>query len=399
LKQFFLYFKYKKNIIYNDIINCDIAYFLLLIKYKKRYKKIMKNIWILFLLSTLSPLSIDLFVSIVPSLFNKIGYYNAYIIPIYIIGIGVGTLLNGYIYQKINSKKLLLFNLLLFTIINLFIFIIEESYIILIIRFMSGFLLSAVTIIYTSKIKENFNLKDSSILFAKINSVMNFFPMTCPYLGLIIYQLTNDINYIFLILSIFAVIIFFISYFKFDFPEKKINENNKNNIKINYETIGSILSLVILFYYVSLSSIIFNNLLNVNEKLYTFYFSFNGFLILIGGFLFSLLSKKYEIEKINTYIYNLILILSLITLFHQNTIILLFSIYCLFFPAIIGTTTMKSLEKSNNISKQLSIITFFQMILGGLIPIIITKLNLNEIVFFSILLIIIYITKKGEEHG
>lgn len=359
----------------------------------------MKNIWILFLLSTLSPLSIDLFVSIVPSLFNEIGYYNAYIIPIYIIGIGIGTLLNGYIYQKINSKKLLLFNLLLFAIINLFIFMIEESYIILIIRFMSGFLLSAVTIIYTSKIKENFNLKDSSILFAKINSVMNFFPMTCPYLGLIIYQLTNDINYIFLILSIFSIIILLITYFKFDFPEKKINENNKNNIKINYETMGSILSLVILFYYVSLSSIIFNNLLNVNEKLYTFYFSFNGFLILIGGFLFSLLSKKYEIEKINKYIYNLILVLSLITLFNQNTIILLFSVYCLFFPAIIGTTTMKSLEKSNNISKQLSIITFFQMTLGGLIPIIITKLNLNEVVFFSILLIIMYITKKGEEHG
>lgn len=359
----------------------------------------MKNIWILFLLSTLSPLCIDLFVSIIPSLFNEIGYYNAYIIPIYILGIGIGTLFNGYVYQKINSKKLLLYNLSFLIIINCLVLLTKNEYFILSIRFLSGFFISAITIIYTSKIKENFNFEDSSRLFAIINSVMNFFPMTCPYIGLLIYEYTNNIKYLFLILSAISFIILLLSFYFFNFKENKITENNKPIIKINYETIGSILSLTILFYYVSLSSIIFNNLFISKETLYTIYFSFNGFLILVGGFLFSFLAKKIEINKINNYSYNVLLFFSLIVLIKQDTILILFSLYCILFPSIIATTTMSALEKSDNISKQLSIITFFQMILGSLIPIIVVHFNLNQTIIFVLLIIIIYVTKKGEYHG
>lgn len=353
-------------------------------------------LFVSLLLSVFSPIAIDLYISLIPEITNEFQKDGELTLSVYFLGIGIGYLFMGNLYDRYGAHKMSTYNLLLFSLSSFGIYFSKNYELILLLRMIQGISISGICVTYLVLIKDNFKEKDTAKYYGYINSIMNVAPATLPFLGVYIFNTFSDWRYNFLLIGVFSLISLLIILKQTKkIPFKQHEEQSWSflkDIKYKHYSPLAVLSLVMLFLYVSLSPNYFISNLGWSSYEFSIFFAINGLFLAAGGLIFSHIVKTKEIKNILFFSYLIVLfsgfLISLSEISYLFFITGIF-IFSLIFPSIIASSTTLSLSNLNkDLGKAVSFISCLQMLISSLLTFIFIHFFENEIIILGVFIFI-----------
>ena len=362
----------------------------------------MKNkiLLLCFFAAIFSPSGIDLYIALIPTISELYNVNSEFALSSYILGMAIGTVFSGFLYDKYGGIRLLKWASMLLLITCVFIARTNDFNTLLFLRLIQGIVISPFMLSALSIIKDNMEEQQVGPIYGKINGFMNLIPMFFPSLSILILNHSQQWQTVFVF---FAAIAFsFFSFTSLAFREKQIKWNVESNAPINkilndqhYRKFSAfpILSLSLIFMYCSFSPTVITDLLNWDILSYSFYFGFNGILMFISGQFLGSLFFKYGSKTVLKLGFILALLSSLLLIFSFISayfVLIGLSFYTISFIFIISSSHALSLSTlKSGIGKANGIISCLQMLLGAILSALTGLLSNGEIIFFFSLAIIL----------
>lgn len=262
------------------------------------------------LFSAIIPLSIDLYLPVLPKMVEKLSTTQSLVnltLTFFYIFFGISTLLLGPLSDKYGRKKILLIGTTLYTLSSFFCMMAVNVESLILFRIIQAIGSGAIVAVASAIIKDSFDGKKRETMFAIVQSMMMIAPIIAPLLGAFLLKffswrgLFGVLGFIGIILIIFTCL----------FKETLIIKSSESSFK----SLGNLIvvlknpvfrNLLIIFSfmalplmaYVAVSPYIFVNIFGLSEQKYSYYFAFNSLFSVIGPILCLYLTSKISSNKI-----------------------------------------------------------------------------------------------------
>lgn len=261
--------------------------------------------WILLLalLTSLGPLSIDMYLPALPQMANDFNVTTQQIsntLPAYFLGLALGQLFYGPLSDRIGRKKPLYWGLILYVVASLLCVIAPDQWSLIIARVLQALGGCVGVVIARAVIRDRLNLQDSAQAFATMMIVMGVAPISAPIIGALILNFFTW-EAIFIALTIIGVIFLFLVhiFFKETLAVERRLKLSFKQILLMYGTILQDVSFRrpllagcftggALFCYISSASAVFMDQYHLNHEMFAYAFALNA----LGIVLMSSLNKK-----------------------------------------------------------------------------------------------------------
>lgn len=312
----------------------------------------LKLIFILALMSSIAPLSTDMYLPALENVqrsFDTSAFLTQLSLASFFIAFALGQLIYGPLSDTFGRKKPLIVGMAIFILSSLGCFLIDDIYVFIFLRFLEALGGCAGVVIARAVVNDIFELKDAASVFALMMVVSSLAPMLAPSFGSLLLQLFSW-HSIFMSLFALGIILFLLIVFslKESAPAKKnahfSNKDTIHSYKIVLENkvflayvFAGALTIAGMFAYITSSSFIFQQIFKLSQSNYAILFGINA----LGFVIFANINAKI-VQKISPFVilpraFVFMCIASMLlfmTSFMQS--FLLFELCVFFFIAMLG---------------------------------------------------------------
>lgn len=262
------------------------------------------------LFSAIIPLSIDLYLPVLPKMVEKLSTTQSLVnltLTFFYIFFGISTLLLGPLSDKYGRKKILLIGTTLYTLSSFFCMMAINVESLILFRIIQAIGSGAIVAVASAIIKDSFDGKKRETMFAIVQSMMMIAPIIAPLLGAFLLKFFSWRGLFGVLGFIGIVLIVFTCLFKETLIIKSSESSFKslgnlivvlkNPVFRNLLIIFSFMALPLMAY-VAVSPYIFVNIFGLSEQKYSYYFAFNSLFSVIGPILCLYLTSKISSNKI-----------------------------------------------------------------------------------------------------
>lgn len=268
--------------------------------------------WILLLalLTSLGPLSIDMYLPALPEMADDFGVSTQVVansLPAYFLGLAVGQLIYGPVSDRIGRKIPLYFGMMLYVMASLLCFFAENEWSLMLARVLQALGGCVGVVIARAAIRDRLSAEASAQAFASMMMVMTIAPMIAPSLGALLLQFFSW-HALFMTLAIIGMMCLVCVHCFFDetLPvERRLILGPAQVVRLygaifkdrSFRTpmlIGCF-SGGMLFVYISASSAVFMDLFGLSASQFGVLFGMNAFGIVIFSSLNKVLAKRLNI--------------------------------------------------------------------------------------------------------
>jgi MFS transporter, DHA1 family, multidrug resistance protein len=337
-----------------------------------------KILFLCFFAAIFSPSGIDLYIALIPTISELYNANSEFALSSYILGMSIGTIFSGFLYDKYGGRKLLLSASLFLLATCIALSYVENFNNLVLLRLLQGISVSPFMLSALSIIKDNMKNEEVGPTYGKINGFMNLIPMLFPILSVAILSYTGKWQSVFTFFSFLTLA--FIAFTFLSFKSQNIHWKKERDIPLNQVFKNSsfikfslfpILSLSLIFMYCAFSPTVITESLKWDITSYTLYFGFNGILMFFSGQFLGRLFIKYSGEgvlKIGLFFALLSSLLILMSLLYSYLILAGLSLYAISFIMIISSSHSLALSELNSgIGKANGVISAAQMLLGAIL--------------------------------
>lgn len=260
-------------------------------------------IMLLALLTSLGPLSIDMYLPALPQMANDFGMTTqrvANTLPAYFLGLALGQLIYGPLSDRIGRKTPLYFGLLLYICASILCTFANSEWSLIAARILQALGGCVGVVIARAAIRDRLDLQSSAQAFASMMIVMGIAPIIAPSLGALV-LLYFSWPAVFVFLSAIGLICLICVHFFFQesLPvERRLNLNIKQVLNLygaifkqksfRWPMLAGCFSGGILFCYISSSASILMDDYGLNQQQFAYAFGLNA----LGIMLLSSINKK-----------------------------------------------------------------------------------------------------------
>ncbi|WP_406564544.1 multidrug effflux MFS transporter [Acinetobacter harbinensis] len=260
-------------------------------------------IMLLALLTSLGPLSIDMYLPALPQMANDFGITTqrvANTLPAYFLGLALGQLIYGPLSDRIGRKTPLYFGLLLYICASILCTFANSEWSLIAARILQALGGCVGVVIARAAIRDRLDLQSSAQAFASMMIVMGIAPIIAPSLGALV-LLYFSWPAVFVFLSAIGLICLICVHFFFQetLPvERRLNLNIKQVLNLygaifkqksfRWPMLAGCFSGGILFCYISSSASILMDDYGLNQQQFAYAFGLNA----LGIMLLSSINKK-----------------------------------------------------------------------------------------------------------
>lgn len=260
-------------------------------------------IMLLALLTSLGPLSIDMYLPALPQMANDFGITTqrvANTLPAYFLGLALGQLIYGPLSDRIGRKTPLYFGLLLYICASILCTFANSEWSLIAARILQALGGCVGVVIARAAIRDRLDLQSSAQAFASMMIVMGIAPIIAPSLGALV-LLYFSWPAVFVFLSAIGLICLICVHFFFQesLPiERRLNLNIKQVLNLygaifkqksfRWPMLAGCFSGGILFCYISSSASILMDDYGLNQQQFAYAFGVNA----LGIMLLSSINKK-----------------------------------------------------------------------------------------------------------
>lgn len=260
-------------------------------------------IMLLALLTSLGPLSIDMYLPALPQMANDFGITTqrvANTLPAYFLGLALGQLIYGPLSDRIGRKTPLYFGLLLYICASILCTFANSEWSLIAARILQALGGCVGVVIARAAIRDRLDLQSSAQAFASMMIVMGIAPIIAPSLGALV-LLYFSWPAVFVFLSVIGLICLICVHFFFQetLPvERRLNLNIKQVLNLygaifkqksfRWPMLAGCFSGGILFCYISSSASILMDDYGLNQQQFAYAFGLNA----LGIMLLSSINKK-----------------------------------------------------------------------------------------------------------
>ena len=260
-------------------------------------------IMLLALLTSLGPLSIDMYLPALPQMANDFGITTqrvANTLPAYFLGLALGQLIYGPLSDRIGRKTPLYFGLLLYICASILCTFANSEWSLIAARILQALGGCVGVVIARAAIRDRLDLQSSAQAFASMMIVMGIAPIIAPSLGALV-LLYFSWSAVFVFLSAIGLICLICVHFFFQetLPvERRLNLNIKQVLNLygaifkqksfRWPMLAGCFSGGILFCYISSSASILMDDYGLNQQQFAYAFGLNA----LGIMLLSSINKK-----------------------------------------------------------------------------------------------------------
>lgn len=260
-------------------------------------------IMLLALLTSLGPLSIDMYLPALPQMANDFGITTqrvANTLPAYFLGLALGQLIYGPLSDRIGRKTPLYFGLLLYICASILCTFAHSEWSLIAARILQALGGCVGVVIARAAIRDRLDLQSSAQAFASMMIVMGIAPIIAPSLGALV-LLYFSWPAVFVFLSAIGLICLICVHFFFQetLPvERRLNLNIKQVLNLygaifkqksfRWPMLAGCFSGGILFCYISSSASILMDDYGLNQQQFAYAFGLNA----LGIMLLSSINKK-----------------------------------------------------------------------------------------------------------
>ena len=261
--------------------------------------------WILLLalLTSLGPLSIDMYLPALPVMANAFGVPTQMVansLPAYFLGLALGQLIYGPLSDRIGRKPPLYFGLALFSVASVLCVFAQNEWSLIAARILQALGGCVGVVIARAAIRDRLDLQTSAQAFSSMMIVMTIAPIIAPTLGAWVLQWMNW-QAIFAVLACVGVVCLICVHFFFQETLAK-----QHRLKLNFQQVLTLYSSILkdsnfrmpmlagcltggaLFCYISGSSAVMMDQYGLSETAFAYLFGANA----VGIMLFSTINKK-----------------------------------------------------------------------------------------------------------
>lgn len=282
----------------------------------------------------LGPFSIDMYLpsfEFIAEEFNTTKAYVGISLTSYFVGLGLAQLLYGPLMDKYGRKKPLLVGLSLYVLAALSCFYSPSLVWLIVSRFFLALGAAAGMVAAKAVVRDVFPPKEVARAISFLMLIMGGAPIIAPTVGtLVISNFTW--HYIFLVLAIFAAIIFASILFllpESTEPDKTVSLRFKKVVSKYYDiftnrifftfSISGSLTVGVLFAYISHAPVLFEDLYNLSHTEFGYVFGVNALGLIIGSQVNRAVLKRYSTFRVT--IINGILLTALSLLLVLNAVL------------------------------------------------------------------------------
>ena len=260
-------------------------------------------IMLLALLTSLGPVSIDMYLPALPQMANDFGITTqrvANTLPAYFLGLALGQLIYGPLSDRIGRKTPLYFGLLLYICASILCTFANSEWSLIAARILQALGGCVGVVIARAAIRDRLDLQSSAQAFASMMIVMGIAPIIAPSLGALV-LLYFSWPAVFVFLSAIGLICLICVHFFFQesLPiERRLNLNIKQVLNLygaifkqksfRWPMLAGCFSGGILFCYISSSASILMDDYGLNQQQFAYAFGLNA----LGIMLLSSINKK-----------------------------------------------------------------------------------------------------------
>ena len=268
--------------------------------------------WILLLalLTSLGPLSIDMYLPALPDMAQDFGVSTQVVansLPAYFLGLAVGQLIYGPVSDRIGRKIPLYFGMSLYVLASLLCFFSQDEWSLMLARVLQALGGCVGVVIARAAIRDRLTPEASAQAFASMMMVMTIAPIIAPSLGAIILKFFSW-HALFMSLALIGMLCLICIHFFFDetlAPERRL-KLNFNQVLALYASIFKdarfrtpmligCFSGGMLFVYISSSSAVFMDMFKLSQQQFGLLFGMNAVGIVLFSSLNKVLAKRLNI--------------------------------------------------------------------------------------------------------
>lgn len=268
-----------------------------------------KNILILAFMSSIAPLSTDMYLpalSQVQIAFDTNPFFMQLSIVSFFVAFAFGQLIYGPISDVYGRKIPLYAGISLFIVSTLACFIVDSIYAFIIFRFLQALGGCAGVVITRAIVNDNFDTKEAPSIFALIMITSSLAPMLSPIIGSMLLDYFSWKSIFATLFILGAILLYLIIFVLQDIKETKSNlKLDTIHIVKNYMNIlkdrrfriyifSSGFAAATIFAYITGSSYIFREYYGLSEKEYGLLFGLNAFGFIIFARINAIITKKYS---------------------------------------------------------------------------------------------------------
>lgn len=260
-------------------------------------------IMLLALLTSLGPLSIDMYLPALPQMANDFGVSTQMVantLPAYFLGLALGQLVYGPLSDRIGRKKPLYFGLLLYIVASMLCIFATNEWSLIAARILQAIGGCVGVVIARAAIRDRLDMQASAQAFASMMIVMGIAPIIAPSLGAMVLKFFSW-HAVFVFLTLMGVICLLCVHFFF-----KESLNPERRLKLNLSQICNLYGVIftdrsfrwpmlagcfsggVLFCYISSSASVLMDDYGLNQQQFAYAFGINA----LGIMLLSTLNKK-----------------------------------------------------------------------------------------------------------
>lgn len=260
-------------------------------------------IMLLALLTSLGPLSIDMYLPALPQMAQDFGVSTQMVantLPAYFLGLALGQLVYGPLSDRIGRKTPLYFGLILYIVASMLCIFATNEWSLIAARILQAVGGCVGVVIARAAIRDRLDMHASAQAFASMMIVMGIAPIIAPSLGAMVLKFFSW-HAVFVFLTLMGVICLLCIHFFFKeslAPERrlKLNINQILNLyavilkdqSFRWPMLAGCFSGGILFCYISSSASVLMDDYGLNQQQFAYAFGLNAF----GIMLLSTLNKK-----------------------------------------------------------------------------------------------------------
>ncbi|MGB8696440.1 multidrug effflux MFS transporter [Acinetobacter sp.] len=260
-------------------------------------------IMLLALLTSLGPLSIDMYLPALPQMANDFGISTqmmANTLPAYFLGLALGQLIYGPLSDRIGRKPPLYFGLVLYILASMLCVFATDEWSLIAARILQAVGGCVGVVIARAAIRDRLDMQASAQAFASMMIVMGIAPIIAPSLGAIVLKFFAW-QAVFVFLTLMGIICLLCVHFFF-----KESLTPERRLKMNISQICNLYAVIftdrsfrlpmlagcfsggVLFCYISSSASVLMDDYGLNQQQFAYAFGLNAF----GIMLLSTLNKK-----------------------------------------------------------------------------------------------------------
>ena len=264
----------------------------------------------LALLTSLGPLSIDMYLPALPQMaqdFNVTTQQIANTLPAYFLGLAIGQLFYGPLSDRIGRKKPLYFGISLYAIASLLCVLAPDHWSLIFIRILQALGGCVGVVVARAAIRDRLDLQASAQAFSTMMIVMGVAPITAPIIGAFILKYFSW-KAVFITLTFIGLIFLILVHFFFKetlAPERRLKLSFKQitllyvsiltDKNFRYPMLAACLTGAALFSYISSASTVLMDHYHLDQQLFAYAFGLNAFGIMLMSSFNKKLSNKMSV--------------------------------------------------------------------------------------------------------